>query len=372
MKGHMDFDAIMEKARKLQREGKYEEAMKLYKEAEKIADTKSKRALVLRGFANIYLRKGQLFKARSYMSEAIKLGEETSDENLLTSLYTTSLEIHNTIGDFGACEKDIKMGLKYGNDSKPRTKFTFHNMVGIFNFYQGHVGRAKKEWEMCLEIAKEIGDTSLLAIAYNNMGEVYRIRGEQRKALNYYGEAYEQSKKMEDFRGMAINLLNMALIERENKNLEMAEKYLRESVELYDKHNNKEVAATSYAPLALALADEKRYEEAMSAAKTGIKLAEDVKSKAEVGECTMSLGYVYEMQEDYKKAMQTYNEAKRVLEEINNKVLLSQCELFIGRVLLKGNMKDAARFHLEKAKNIANEIGEFSVMQKANSLLAKC
>ncbi len=368
----MDFDAIIEKARKLQRDGNYDEAMKLYKEAEKIAQTKSQKALVLRGFANVYLRRGEIYKAQKSISDAISLGEEEGDEDILTSLYTTALEIHNTMGDYDACVRDIKMGLKYVNNANDKNKFIFHNMVGIFNFYQGKVGMAQREWETCLGIAKKIGDSSLLAIVYNNLGEVYRIRGERKKALDYYVQAYEQSKKMEDYHGMAINLLNMGLIERENDNLEMAEEYFRESVELYEKHKDKAVAATSYAPFSLVLADEKRYEEALEAAKKGIELAEEAGTKAEMGECTLSLGYVYEMQGDYKKAIQTYNEAKKVLEEINNKLLLSQCELYIGRVLLKGNMKEAAKFHLEKAKKIANEIGEFSVAQKANSLLAKC
>ncbi len=368
----MDVDAIVEKAREMIKNGDYRGAISLYEDSLKEVKDDSGRAEILYHLSRVYLREGEVYRAQKSVLDAIEIANRIGDDDLLTRVYTSAVDIYANMGDVASAERYIKMGLKHAERASDKSRFNFYNLLAIFSFDRGSIGRARKYWETCLEIAKKIDDPNLIAIAYNNLGEVHRVKAEYRKALDYYRKAYEYSKKSDDFRGMAINLLNMGYVERENGNLEMAEKYMRESAELYEKHHDKRIASSSYANLASILADLGKHEEAMDFAKKAVEFSREVESRSEEGEALLNMGYVYEARGDFKNAMRTYNEARKVFVEISNKVLLSECELSIGRVLLKGNMKDAARFHLEEAKRIAEEIGEFKVVQKANSLLAKC
>ncbi len=367
----MDVNAIVEKARQILKNGDYKGAISLYESSLTQTSSPEEKAEILYHLSRVYLRDGKIYKAQRAVLEAMDIADKLGDDDLLTRIYTSAIDIYSNMGDTTSAERYVKLGLKHVDNSKLETKFNFYNLVAIFSFDRGSIGRAEKYWEKCLEIAKETKDPKLIAIAYNNLGEVHRVKAEYTKALNYYNKAYEYSKEGEDYRGMAINLLNMGYVEREKGNLDMAEKHMRDSAELYEKHHDKRIGAASYANIAPVLADLKKYDEAMEYAKKAVKFSREVESKSEEGEAILNLGYVYEAMGDYRNAMRTYNDARKILVEISNKVLLSECELAMGRVLLKGNMNEAARFHLEEAKRIAESIGEFKVVQKANSLLAK-
>ncbi len=368
----MNIQDVLKKGEELRRNGNYEEARKLYENALGEASRDIDKALIHYGLSRVYIRIGESILAREHVNDAIKFAESSGDDDTLTKIYTSAIEINMSLGNIDTCEHLIKLGFKHAEKSKPETMFNFYNLVGIYSFDRGRIGYAKKSWERCLEISKKIGDDELIAIAYNNMGEVFRVRGEYRNAIEHYKHAYEHSKRGNDYRGMSINLLNMGDMARESGELDDAERYLREAVELYKNHEDKEIESSTLGYLAVILADRGKYDEAMKLANEAVELSKEVKNKSTIGESLLNLGYVYEKSGDYRKAMRTYNDARSIFVKINHRVFLSECELAIGRVLLESNMKEAARFHLEEAKKVAESIGEFRIMRKANELLVKC
>ena len=368
----MDIKKIIAQGNALKRGGKYNEAIALYEDALKSASDEHELAELNYELSRAYLRNGEGIKAQERILNAIELAEKLGDDDLLTRVYTSAIDVGMYMGNLELCEKYIKFGYKHVLRAKPESQFNFYNIVGIYSFDRGKIGTARNNWEECLKIAKSENDPKLVAIAYNNLGEVYRIKDEFRKALENYRLAYENSKKSEDFRGVAINLLNMGDVSREAGDIQKAERYLRESVELYKKHKDMGIASNTYGFLAIVLADSGAYEEAKKFAEEAVNLAKKLDDKPTLGEATLRLGYVYEKMGDYRKAMRVYNEARNIFVKIAHKVFLSECELAIGRVLLSTNMPDAARFHLEEAKKIAEEIGEFKIVRKANALLVRC
>jgi len=368
----MDIEKLIDEARKAQNEGRYKEAIEIYTSHLNNIDDELGKAKVLYHLSKLYLRVGEVYKAQNTITEAIALAKNKEDADILAKVYEGAIDVYSSVGNHDAVQRYFKLGLRYAEDAELETQFNFYNVVAIYLFDRGKIGVAGEYWKKCLNIAKNMGDNHLISIAYNNLGEVYRIRNELEKALRNYKESYEYSKKEYEYRTMAIALLNMGYIERERGELEQSEKYLRESVELYEKHKDDGTASACLGTYALVLADLKKYEDALNAAKKAVALAHKIGDRSAIGEATLYLGYVYEAKGDYKEAMRVYNDAHRVLEDIKNLVLLSECEMSMGRVLCKGNMKEAARFHLERAIKISGEIGEFCVTQKAKMLMSKC
>ncbi len=368
----MEFNEIIKKADSLMRKGRLEDAIKLYNEAESFADSPEKRARVMLGIARIHIRKGEIFKAEGLLLDALKLLRESKDKDTFARIYTSLVDLYYHSGNIVAANRYIEKGKPFAEDAKDETKFSFYNICAIVNFDQGKIGIARNYWEKCLEIAKRMNNSELLAISLNNIGEVYRIRGEYEKALDYYRRAYEYSKQEEDYIGMSVNLLNMGDVEHASGNLEKAEEYLRKSVELYERHRSKERLSASYLHLARVLADEGKLEDAVKFAMDAYNLAKEINSKVKMGESLMALGYAYARMKKYGDALKHYNEAKKIFTEIDNKVALSECELHIGEMLVNAEKYESAKFHLERAKNLAEKLSEFKIVQKAIALLSRC
>ncbi len=368
----MEFEELIKKASDNMRNGNIKKALEIYQESLNLADSDEKKARVLRGIARTYIADGKMYKAQGILTDALNLALKSGNANITTEIYIALIDLFDRLGEVKISDKYIKEGRKYADKSEESEKFNFYNIVAIHSFNTGKIGLAENYWKKCLEIGEKINDKNLLSIAYNNVGEVYRLRGDYQKALEFYKRAYEVGKEIKNYEGMAVNLLNMGMIEKIRKNFESGEKYLMESLELYKKHKNKIRAAAAHREFAMLLADEGKYDNGIKHAEEGLKIVENLGNTQRIGELTLALGYVYEKKGDLKIALSMYNKAKKIFTETENKVMLSECELYIGRVFLLAGKKDTAEFHLRKARDIAMEIGKFRTLQMANSLLAKC
>ncbi len=368
----MEFNELIEKSGDLMRKGELEEAMRLLKEAEGIADTNEKKALVMRGFARAYISMGNLYKSERLLQDTLEILKDSKDRDVITQIYTSLVDLYHRMGNVEAVNRYMEKGKPFVDYAKDETKFSFYNVCAIASFDQGRMGIAQNYWEECLKIAEKMKSDDLLAISLNNIGEIYRVRGEYEKALNYYAKAYEHSKKSEDYIGMSVNLLNMGDVEQNRGNLDTAEKYLRKSAELYKEHKSKERLSASYLHLSRVLADKGEYENALKYGRDAYNLAEEIKSKVKMGESLMAIGYAYEKMKNYGESLKNYNRALQIFSGIGNKVAASECELAMGELLILAEKCESATYHLEKAKNLAEEMKEFKIVQKANLLLSKC
>ncbi len=368
----MEFESLIEKANAVMRKGEIEEAIKLLKKAEEIADTDEKKATVMRGFARTYIAMGDVYKSERLLHDAIEILKNSKDRDVITQIYTSLIDLYHRIGNMEAVNRYMKKGIPFAEEASNKIKFSFYNVCAIVNFDHGKIGIAQNYWEKCLSIAKEMNDKSLLAISLNNIGEIYRIRGEYEKAVGYYQKAYEQSQKSEDYIGMSVNLLNMGDVAYNSGDLKEAENYLRKSAELYEKHKNKERLSASYLHLSKVLVDMGKEDEALKYGKDAYHLAEEINSKVKMGESLMAIGYVYKKMEGYGESLRNYSKALDIFTEIGNKVSMSECELAMGEVLVLAGKCESSKYHLERAKALGEEMKEYRIVEKANMLLSKC
>ena len=368
----MEFDELIEKANELLRKGGIDEAMKLLKQAEEIADTNEKKARVMRGIARINIINGDLYRGENLLQKALEILRDSEDRDVITQIYTSLVDLYHRMGNADAVNRYMERGKPFAEEAENEIKFGFYNVCAIASFDQGKMGIAQNYWEKCLEIAEKMNDHELLAISLNNIGEIYRIRGEFKKALDYYKRAYEYSQKSAEYVGMSVNLLNMGDVEHSRGNLDKAEEYLRKSAKLYEKHKNKERLSSSYLHLSKVLADRGKMDEALKYGKDAYALADEINSKEKMGESLMAIGYAYFKMEKYGDALKNYNSALRIFTDIGNKVGISECEVAMGEVLVLAGKCDSARYHLERAKTLAEEMKEFKIVQKTNLLLSKC
>ena len=83
----------------------------------------------------------------------------------------------------------------------------------------GSVYKAKGEWdraidfyERSLAIKEKVGDEHGMAPTLNNLGSVYKAKGEWDRAIDFYQRSLDIKEKVGDVVGLSITLFNLASI----------------------------------------------------------------------------------------------------------------------------------------------------------------
>ena len=150
---------------------KYEEALKLYREA----GNRSREALTLNSIGGAYLNLGENQKALDY--------------------YNQSLPLKRAIGDRGG-EATI-----------------LSNIGGIYLSF-GEKQKALDYYNQSLSLFRAVRSPHWEAVILKSIGLIYSELGEKQKALEYYNQSLTLRRAVEDRGGEAVTLSNMAFVKR--------------------------------------------------------------------------------------------------------------------------------------------------------------
>lgn len=68
-----------------------------------------------------------------------------------------------------------------------------YNKVGSLYFRQGNLGKARHYWRKSYQVAQKYKDAKALSTAYNNLGELQRLKGELDTAILYYQHVWRSN-----------------------------------------------------------------------------------------------------------------------------------------------------------------------------------
>ncbi|RAU82837.1 ATP-binding protein [Pontibacter arcticus] len=141
--------------------------------------------------------------------------------------------------------------LKIGTQLQDTTiMFGAQNMLGIMYFKLDDTTNAQLHYTTALELATKTTNKSWLGKTYNNLGNLYEIEGNYRKALRYFQKAVMLQAALGDVQSQAINLHNIG-----NIHLNLAEPaqglpYLYQSIQLNRSIGNQMLLPTTLGSIA--------------------------------------------------------------------------------------------------------------------------
>ena len=209
------------------------QALHLY---EQLGD-KDNTAMVLYNIGQVFKKGGEFEKSVLYLQKALDiykfLDEEQFEAKTHYELARGYLELGNhnkSLFHLNQCLKLNDVSENQGLTSKA------HNYLGI-NYYQLKLyDKAIEEYSRARDYAVGLADyDKKLAIAFNNIGEVYVEKGDYEKARSHYEKALALKREYGDLEllaGTLINLGKLALLE--NRPSE-AIPYLEEIIFILDK-----------------------------------------------------------------------------------------------------------------------------------------
>jgi tetratricopeptide (TPR) repeat protein len=158
-----------------------------------------------------------------------------------------------------------------------------------------------------IQESRKLGDSTLIAQVYSDVGAVYFRKGDYQNSKKNYLTAYKIRKSRKDFAGLNKINANLATIYSKEGQKELALKSYLESIDYFEKTGNLEAVSLTKANVGYLFNEMRNYPKAMSYLKDAIAYQE--KNDYKTGLCTsyLTLGNVYLRVKDTINALKSYN-----------------------------------------------------------------
>jgi len=115
---------------------------------------------------------------------------------------------------------------------------SFRNLITLLrlgnnDYYRGDLKKAFNNYSRALEVFRLAENTRGMAICYNNLANIYRIRKESENAENYYKKSIELGKEVEKDEVVALRYNNLAQLYADTQRPKIAEEYFKLALDIY-------------------------------------------------------------------------------------------------------------------------------------------
>ncbi|MGI9530079.1 tetratricopeptide repeat protein [Lutimonas sp.] len=316
---------------------------------------------------------------RIRLESLCKYAEEYRKENTDSSLYYAEKAYKF------ATEKDLEM---YRNKSK--------TLIGEALYRKGDYENAIKVHREAIGIARQMGDSSLVAHSLSNIGKIFYVKSDYNKALGFFKQSLALSEALDDKLHMGGVLTNIGIINIIQQNYDLATKNLNRGILLYSESENPDMQIKPMANLAILKRREGNYPEAIALnmkclaidEKNGdefhmaysyfniaaiyhdqgelsnfidytnksLEIRRKLDHKSGIVSCLMNLGAAYIETKDYAKAQSYFNECQPIVEELGDKKNYAQLLLYKSTIQLSKDEFNLAKEGIDEAYEIFKEI----------------
>jgi len=210
----------------------------------------------------------------------------------------------NVYTEIAEYQKAIEYMLKYvekdivqGRDSLLSPAF---NSIGVNYNYLGQSDKALKFYNKAVETAE--GDLIHIGGAYNNMANIYQIKGDLDLAKGYYKKSLSNFEQSNHYKGIVATVMNIGIIEMQEKHMEKALEYLDRARNLAKEKYD----TLTYIIVCINLGDyytqASDYQKSKECLNWALKNAKIQNARLYISESYKSLVNLYKTKEDYENA----------------------------------------------------------------------
>lgn len=380
--------------------GRYKEAVEFYKKGMQKADINGNTIEKIKAFINIgiiYDEEGNIYKAREYFNEAIKLAHKIKSIELLALAnseigvsftltneladaqkhYKISFDIYKKLNDrirlafLSTNLGNLKMsfadyysalnyfneGLKYSRENKHAQ---IQNLIGIADVYNNlaNYTAALKYYDKAHQLASEIKDISLEAKIKLGVGSLYFNIGNPENALEIFKEAETliTNTNYPYLKSEIFHKLGITYLELEKYNV--AKNYLKKSINISKETKdifNELAASTDFAFL---LCKQNKFVEALTLIKSIIPKTKKYELSNLLGMQKIILGKIYSNKLNIKEAVNIFKEVEKIGKENNNKDLLIETNFQLAEIYKQLNKNAEAEKYYLNSINLINIISK--------------
>jgi serine phosphatase RsbU (regulator of sigma subunit)/Tfp pilus assembly protein PilF len=309
----------------------YKKAEELFNRSLKIYEKRNDKysmSLVYSNIGVVYDYQGDLVNTLLYYNKSLKLSEEIKDTLGIAYVLYNIGNVHKIKGDLGqAMSNWITAGKIFEKMNMKEGTASVYLNLGLIYKKQGNIRKGLEYYMMALKIAEEIEDQVLIGDVCNNIGVLYmEDEKDNEKALFYMNRCLEIGKKLGDNSMEASSYLNIGQVQMNEKKYKEAIESYQRSIGLFREIGNNGTLSIALYHLGHCYNLAGNYPKAIEACMEALEKAKSQGMKEEISEIYEVLSEVYFKSNDAQKAFEyhkLYADAKdSVMLEKNNKQML--------------------------------------------------
>ncbi|HEU0176923.1 MAG TPA: CHAT domain-containing tetratricopeptide repeat protein [Blastocatellia bacterium] len=230
--------------------------------------------------------------------------------------------------------------------------------IGNAQRLQGNSSQALEQYQKSLKISEEISNKIEIAKALQNIGVVQCSRGDYIEALESFHKGLRMLEEIGDKLGLAIVLNNIGYVQNSQGNITEALEQYRKCLKISEEIGDKPGIAITLYNIGNAYREQSNYAEALEQYQKSLKISEEIGDRFVAAGALSNIGNVHYFQGDYAQALEQHRKSLKIMEEIGNKAGIASTLNNIGLVYqLQGNYTEALEQHRNGLK-ISEEIGD--------------
>jgi CHAT domain-containing protein len=323
---------------------------------------------------------------------AYKIAEQAGDQWVMASALISAASNQLQIGP---PEKSLDLALEYNRRSlqigeeygfKDVTAVSLARVANICA-NMGELSQAEEYYERGLALSEELGDHILTFGMRNDLGVIYRIKGNFVKALELLFKSLKMTESRlvsaADWDRLAFARLNIGIAFSAQNNFEQALVYHQRAIEAAEKAMtlgypfSKRTKSVALSMIGHEYLQQGNHSLAMEYSQKGLKLVDEIgdmilKSKDDlISSLKFQVGLILEAENKTLQAIAAYQEALVLAEKSRDKSLVVYPLLCLGRVnLLRGDYRQALAFS-ERAVKSAEQTSQQHTERYALVIVAK-
>ncbi len=241
----------------------------------------------------------------------------------------------------------------------------------------GYIYRKKSQYDECLEyshkalsILEPLGDKSMAAWCYHNIANVHYARGRSDLALENHFKALRLREEIGEKKSVAWSLSNISDIYRDQGYKEQALQYTQQAVAKFQETGDKHGAAVALNSIGVMLQEEGRYEEATSQFLQALALDEAMEHGIGMIWSLRYLGEVSMLQRRYDQAEKYFLRGLTISRKLNDRKQTISALLNLGRLFEQTKLIPRAFVCAKEALALADSVHSEQARQESFQLLS--
>lgn len=245
------------------------------------------------------------------------------------------------------------------------------NSQGVASAIQGDNDEALKYFEECVDLNSKIEDESQVASTastLNNIGLIYKKKGNYNKAIDYYLQSLNIREKVNDTSGVISSLNNISTIYLEMGEDEKAKEVINRCLKVVDLHEDTRSAAIAFNNLGMVYERQKKIRKAIKAFKQSIQLFKKTNSLRDIALITSNVGVMYRDLEEIDSAFYYIHQASDIGKEINDPEVIASTDFNLAILYIDSSPSKAIVLG-EKARDISIQIHSIQTQKESAEVL---
>ncbi|MEZ5082806.1 MAG: tetratricopeptide repeat protein [Bacteroidales bacterium] len=220
-----------------------------------------------------------------------------------------------------------------------------------------------------LNISQEINYKKGIAVAYNNLGIYFRVKGIYSESIEFTFKSLDIMQGLKDQQGVArcYNLIGIIYFYLQNYHLSL--EYYTKALELNEQQNDKKWIAGNSNNIGMIYERLGEYEKAVRYYVTALEMNTELGNKSWVANNYGNIGSAY-LKMNNPQSLDFFKRRLYIKLEQNDKDGIAQSNYLIGNYYYKYKQFDKAINYLTNSLEFANETGSLSILSQSSGLLS--